>query len=66
MEAETTGVVPAKVKAVEVKVLELMVEVKVAAPATDKVPVPVVEIPPEVVIESPEVEGEREVPALVQ
>ena len=45
-----TGDVPAKVKAVEVKVLVFMVEEKVAAPATPNVPEPVVEIFPEVVI----------------
>jgi len=61
-----TGSDPAKVKAVEVKVLVLMVEVKVAAPAIDKVPASVVEMPPVVVIESPAVPGERTVPALVQ
>ena len=66
VEAEITGVVPAKVKAVEVSVLELTVEEKVTAPAICKVPLPVVEIPPEVVMESPAVEGERLVPALVQ
>lgn len=63
---EITGSEPAKVKAVEVKVFELMVEVKVAAPATDKVPLPVVDIAPVVVIESPAVAGESEVPVLVQ
>lgn len=63
---EITGSEPAKVKAVEVKVFVLIVEVKVAAPAIDNVPVPVVEIPPVVVMESPAVEGERDVPALVQ
>lgn len=64
--AEITGAVPAKVRAVDVKVLELMVDEKVADPATDNVPVPVVEIPPEVVMESPVVAGERVVPTLDQ
>ena len=66
VEAAMTGVVPVKVKAVEVKVLELMVELKVAAPAIDKVPVPVVEMLPAVVMESPAVAGDKVVPALVQ